>query len=80
MKLVTHRPGTKPMRPRQLLCAWGRVWGFPDPASQTARQAVVCQSRAAGSERRTRLAGEVCLSRESLSSSGTPGVEGDSSF
>lgn len=60
--------------------ARGCVQGFPSPVSQTARQAVVCHSRAAGSERRTRLAGEVCLSGESLNPSGTPGLQGDSSF
>lgn len=59
---------------------WGCVWGFPGPASQTARRAVVCHSGTAGSERRTRLAGEVCLLCDCLNSSRSPGVEGDSSF
>lgn len=64
MRLVTHWLGTKPEMSYGAKAAPARVGmcvGFPSPASQTARQAVVCHSRAAGSERRTRLAREVCL-------------------
>ena len=82
-KLKTHRSKTKPEMSYKAQAAplrVGRVWGFPGPASQTARRAVVCHSGTAGSERRTRLAGEVCLSCVCLNSSRSPGVEGDSSF
>lgn len=62
----THWPGTQLWNvlgvKSNSFHAPGCVQGFPSPVSQTARQAVVCHSRAAGSERRTRLAGEVCLS------------------